>query len=161
MAYRDWLPKTWGGIAEDDESPFFPLRKQIDSLFDDFDKGLFSKADTFAVRTNVSETDEEVCITAELPGIEEKDVDVSVTGDRITIKGEKKSEKEEKGEEEGRQFHRVERSSGSFHRMTTLPFEIDPELVQANVKDGILTVTVPKPAEEQKKTKTIKVKHAK
>ena len=154
MPYKEWLPKAWGGM-KDDEIPFLPLRKRIDSLFDDFDMDVFAKSQAVAVRTNVSETDTEVRITAELPGIEEKDVDISVTGDRITIKGEKKSETEEKGEEDGRQFHRMERHAGSFQRVTSLPFDIDPDSVRAEVKDGILTVTIPKPAEEQKKTKKV------
>ena len=63
---------------------------------------------------NVSKTDGEVCITAELPGIDQKDIDVSVLGERIIIKGEKKSEKKEKSEEEGRQFDRIKRSSDFF-----------------------------------------------
>ena len=73
----------------------------------------------------VSETDKEICITAELPGMEQKDIDISVTASRITIKGQKKSEKETKKEDEGRQFHRIERSSGSFERSMSLPFDVD------------------------------------
>jgi len=157
MTYRDWLPTSWLGGKEDTDSPLYSLQKQINTLLDDFGSGPFPKDQGFTIRSNVSETDSEVCITAELPGIAMEDVDVSVTGNRITIKGEKKSEKDEKKEEEGRQFHRIERSSGSFYRMMTLPFEIDPDSVKAGVKDGILTVTVPKPSEIVEKTKKIKV----
>ena len=71
-----------GGIFR---APFLPLRKQIGSRVDEFDMGDFTKSNRFSVRRNVSKTDKEICITAELPGIGEKDVDVSVTGDRITI----------------------------------------------------------------------------
>jgi len=157
MAYRDWLPASWLGDKDDDENPFGSLRKQIDTLFEDFDKGFLTRSGGFNVRSNVSETDDAICITAELPGIEMDDVDVSVTGNRIMVKGEKKSEKDEKGEEDGRQFHRIERSSGSFHRSMALPFEIDPDSVEADIKDGILTVTVPKPPEAVKKTKKIAI----
>ena len=160
MTYRDWLPSLWGEHKDNDGSPFLALRKQIDSLFEDFDRGLLLSAGAFAIRSNVSETDKEICITAELPGIKKKDLDISVSGNRITIKGEKKSEKEDKGEEEGRHFHKVERSSGSFQRTMTVPFEIDSDTVGAEFKDGILTVTVPKPPEVLEKTKKIEVKQA-
>jgi len=160
MAYRNWLPATWFG-AKGAEHPFAALREQIDSLFDEFDDDLFERRGGYAVRSNVSETDDEICITAELPGITEDDIDISVTGNRITIKGEKKSEEEEKGEKEGRKFHKVERYSGSFQRMMTLPFEIDPESVKAQVADGVLTVTLPKPPEQVEATKKIKVTKAK
>ncbi len=157
MAYRDWLPASWLGDKDDDDTPFGALRKQIDTLFEDFDKGLPSRAGAFSVRSNVSETDDAICITAELPGVELDDIDVSVSGNRITVKDEKKSEKEEKGEEAGREFHRIERSSGSFHRTMTLPFDIDPDAVKADTKDGVLTVTVPKPPEAVQETKKIAI----
>ena len=93
MATNPWLPSLWGDKESD---PFDALRKSIDGAFQDWSKGLATteKSD-FSVSSNVSETDNEVCITAELPGIKEKDIDVSISGDRITIKGEKKSEQEE------------------------------------------------------------------
>ena len=100
-------------------------------------------------------------MTAELPGLTEADVDVSVTGDRIVIKGEKRSEKEERSDEEGREFHCVERTSGSFQRMMTLPFTINPDKVEAVVKDGVLTVTIRKPPEAVENTQKIKVAQAK
>lgn len=159
MANRSWLPSTWLG-SKSEPHPFAALREQIDSVFDEFDKGFFSREGGFAIRSNVSETDKEICITAELPGITEKDVEISASGNRLTITGEKKSEDEEKGEEEGRTFRRIERYSGSFERMMALPFEIDPDTVEAKVKDGVLTVTVPKPPEAVKSSKKIEVKKA-
>jgi HSP20 family protein len=106
----------------------------------------------------VSETDEEICITAELPGVEEKDIDISVSANRITIKGDKKSETEEKKEQVGRQFLRLERSSGSFKRYMNLPFDIDPDTVEAEFKRGVLTVRIPKPPEAIEKTKKIEIR---
>lgn len=156
---RDWLPTTWSDWGEDKESPFFALRKQLDTLLEDFDRGELMKGD-FQVRTNVSETDTEVRITAELPGIERDDVDVEITGDTITIKGEKTSEKDETETEEGREYHRLERRSGSFRRTTRLPFEVDPDKVVADIKNGVLTVTVPKPAELAKPARKVEVKTA-
>ena len=160
MTYRDWLPSLWGEEKPDATRPFSALRKQIDTLFEDFDSALQGGKGDFAVRSNVSETDKEIRITVELPGIEEKDMDISVSDNRITIKGEKKSEKEEKGEREGREFHRIERSSGSFQRIMTVPFTIDGDAVRVDFKNGVLTVTIPKPPEVIAETKKIEIKHA-
>jgi HSP20 family protein len=160
MASSRWLPSLWFERGSDEDNPFLALRKEIDELFDSFDHGLTASSGKFAVRSNMSETDKEICITAELPGIEQKDINVSVSGNQITITGEKKSETEEKKDDKGRHFHRVERSSGSFRRTTTLPFEIDADSISAEFKNGVLTVTLPKPAEAVKKTKKVKIKQA-
>lgn len=157
MTYRSWLPSLWSE-GDDARNPFTDLRKRVDRLFEDFDKGPPDVAGAFAVRSNVSETDKEVSITAELPGVDRKDIEVSVTGNQVTIKGEKKSEKEEKKDDKGREFHRVERSSGSFQRMTTLPFDIDADKVKADFKDGVLTVTIPKPADAVAAKKKIDIR---
>lgn len=161
MSYQDYLPMNWLKNRPNDENPLVSLRKEVDSLFDDFGGGLFKDASAFNVRTNVSETDTEFCVTAELPGMTEEDVDVSVSGDRVIIKGQKKSEKEERSDEKGREFHRIERSSGSFQRVMSLPFTIEADKVEAVVKDGVLTVTIPKPPEVVENTKKIKVSSAK
>ena len=156
MTKRSWLPSSWIGTRGEND-PFGMLRKQIDTLFEDFDVGNDLMTSGFAVRTNVSETDDSVRITAELPGVELDDVDLSVTGNRLTVKGEKKDEKDETGEEDGRQFHRVERRSGSFSRTISLPFDIDPDKISANAKEGVLTVTIPKPADVIEQTRKIEI----
>jgi len=94
----------------------------------------------FAPQVDISETDTEYRVTAELPGLEEKDFDVSLDGDLLTLKGEKKVEREEKGEG----FSHVEISSGSFHRAFRLPVEVKADGVKAAFKNGVLTVTLPK-----------------
>jgi HSP20 family protein len=157
MPYQDWLPTSWLHPKDAENAPLVSLRKQVDSLFDDFDHGFWNRNSEFNVRSNISETDKEICITAELPGLTEADVDVSVVGNRITVKGEKKSETEEKKDDEGRQFHRIERTSGTFQRSIACPFEIGEDAVTAVVKDGVLTVTVAKPEEIVEKTRKIKV----
>lgn len=161
MSIQNYLPSMWSRSQARDENPLVTLRKEVDSLFDNFGNGFFGGGGDVSVRSNVSETDRDFCVTAELPGMTEADVDVSVTDDRLVIKGEKKSEKEERRDEKGREFHRVERMSGAFQRVMTLPFTINPDTVEAVVKDGVLTVTIPKPAESVEKTKKIKVAHAK
>lgn len=157
MAYQDWLPTSWLHHKDGEDAPLVTFRKQLDTLFEDFDRGFRARSDDFAVRSNISETDSEVCITAELPGLTDKDIDVSVVGNRITVKGEKQSETEEKKDDKGRQFHRIERMSGAFQRSVALPFEVDAQTVRADVKDGVLTVTVPKPAGATENTTKIKV----
>jgi HSP20 family protein len=159
MTDRNWLPKAWFGDGDGEHHPLGALRKQIDTMFDEFDRGLPAFGSGFDVRSNVSETEKEVRITAELPGISMDDVDVSVVGRRIAVSGEKKSETEEKPED-GRQFHRIERRAGAFRREMTLPFEIDPDSVTAETKDGVLTVIIPKPPEEVARAKKIEIRKA-
>jgi len=161
MSLQDFLPSIRSVAKEPAEDVFSSLRKQVEHLFDDYGNGFFPQTTAISMRSNVSETDKEICITAELPGLMVEDVDVSVNGDQIVIKGEKKSEKEEKADDQGREFHVIERASGSFWRAMTLPFQINADLVKAVVKDGVLTVTVPKPPEAVEKVKKINVAYAK
>lgn len=160
MSYQDWLPTSWLHQKDNDDAPLLSLRKQVDTLFDEFDRGFWARGAQFPVRSNISETEKEVCVTAELPGLTEEDVDVSVVGNRLMIKGEKGSESDERKDEEGRLFHRIERVSGAFQRSIALPFEIRADAVTAEVKDGVLTVTVAKPPEALEHTKKIKVARA-
>ncbi len=159
MTKLSLLPSSWIG-AKDEKNPFGLLRKQIDTLFEDFDLAGDFASGGFLVRTNVSETADAVYVTAELPGIDLDDVDISVNGNRLTVKGEKKDEQDEKGEEDGRQFHRVERRAGAFLRTVSLPFEIDPDTVNATAKDGVVTITVQKPAEAVAQTRKIEISKA-
>ena len=89
---------------------------------------------------NVSETDKEIRITAELPGVTEQDIDVSLDDDVLTIRGEKKFERKDEKEN----FHFVERSYGTFQRSLRLPYRCRSEQVQASFENGVLTVTLPK-----------------
>ena len=89
---------------------------------------------------DVSETDDEVRVSADLPGLDEKDIKVSLDGDVLTISGERRYEHEEKR----KHLHRVERSYGTFHRSIALPEEIDRENVKATFKKGVLHVTIAK-----------------
>jgi len=140
--------------------PFRGFRTQLDSLFEDwFGRNI---GGTLAPRINVSETSNDMTVTVELPGIEEKDIDVSLSGNQLTVKGEKRSEQEEKKDEQGRAFHRVERSYGAFQRTVTVPFEVTPDKVSAGFKDGVLTISLPKPesAAVEPKSRRIEVKRA-
>jgi len=157
MASSSWLPSLFGD-RKDHADPFLALRRQMDDVLDGFFKAAPGQ---FLPSVDVSETDKEIRIVAELPGVERKDIDVALSGNQLTIKGEKRSEREEKGEKDeksGRQFHRVERSFGSFQRTMALPYDIDPAAIAADFKDGVLTVTVAKPAEAAAKTRKIEIK---
>lgn len=159
MAPRSLLPRLW----QDDPRPLRAFRRDLDDLFQNWAADFklpdlsWSGGTDFWPRINVSETDKELQVTAELPGVDEKDIDVTVSGDRLTIKGEKKSESDEKKDDKGRSFRRIERSYGSFERTMALPFDIDTDKVQATFKSGVLTLTLPKPAEVQKKSKKIEI----
>jgi HSP20 family protein len=127
-------------------SPFVSLQREIDRLFDDFTRGFptFSGNGATALMPSmdVSETDKEIEITAELPGLEEKDVQINMSDNLLTIRGEKKAEKEQKD----KNYRLVERSYGSFERTLELPEGVSPDAIKANIAKGVLKVTIPKPA---------------
>jgi HSP20 family protein len=146
-------PHEHAGAERD---PFAVLRREMDALFDGFFSDFGESVPglkSFNPRVDVTESDKEIRITAELPGVEEKDVEVSLTRDGITIKGEKRSEKEDKADE----HYRLERSYGSFRRSFSLPCEVDSNKANATFKKGVLTVTLPK-TEQAAKSKKIAVK---
>jgi HSP20 family protein len=137
--------------------PYRLLQQGLDTMLTDIARGAGQgdgNGDLLAgPRINVEETDNEIRLTAELPGVTEKDVQVTLDGDLLVIAGEKKQEKEE---EQGN-LRIVERSFGRFRRALRLPFAPEPDHVRANFKDGVLTVTMPKEAEQRKRTKQIPV----
>lgn len=105
-------------------------------------------------RLDISETDKALEVVADLPGMEKKDIKVSVDGDLLTIKGEKKEVKESKD----KHYHSIERRSGSFYRALRLPTEVENDKIEANFKDGVLTLTLPKSKKAVKKAAQIEIK---
>lgn len=134
------------------------FRTEMDRLFDRFFDWGASPATVgegqWMPSVDVSETGKEVIVKAELPGMDPKDIDISVNGDRLTLRGERKYEHEEKGES----FHRVERSYGAFSRDIELPAGVDSDKVEATYKDGVLKINLAKAKETA--TKKIEVKSA-
>jgi HSP20 family protein len=132
----------------------------MDRLFEDFFGGesqgslvpMGGEWGTFSPQVDVSETEDEIKVSAELPGLDQEDVDVSLTNGTLLIRGEKREEKEEKGES----YYRSERAYGAFRRDIPLPSAVDVEQVDAVFKNGVLTVTLPKT--EGAKTKKVTVK---
>lgn len=136
---------------------FSTLQREIDRVFEEFTRGWPSLgARDFLPRTDVVERDDHIEITAELPGLEEKDVEVTLTDNILTVRGEKKAEREEK---EGER-RIVERSYGAFSRSIELPPGIGPDDIKASMAKGVLTVTLPKPAQAKPEAKKIEVKPA-
>jgi HSP20 family protein len=142
-----------------DAHPIPMLRREIDQLFEDFFRdfgfsGMVDRMPTMvAPRLDVSETEQEVQIVAEMPGINEKDIEVTLADDVLTIRGEKTAESDQKK----RNYHLMERSQGMFMRSLRLPFTVDANQVKALFKDGVLTIAIPKPKEAQEKVKKIAV----
>lgn len=138
--------------------PFSMLQHEMNRMLDVFHKDFFPWQNDldgqWMPQVNVAETAKEFTVTAELPGVDEKDVDVSFSENVLTIKGEKKAEHEEKAQN----YHRVERSYGSFVRSIAMPSSIDADAVEATYSKGVLTVKLPKTAEAQKDVKKIAVK---
>ncbi|PWJ84099.1 HSP20 family protein [Pseudaminobacter salicylatoxidans] len=155
MARRSLMPFSGNNMMSSDS--FLSLQQGMNRLFDEVFHGsrlpLMERDEGMIVpQINVSETENEVHITAELPGVAEKDVEVMLDGDVLTIRGEKKMEKKEDREN----YHFVERSFGQFQRSIRVPHSINPEQVHAHVVDGVLSITLPKNAAKEK-TRHIKV----
>ena len=145
--------------------PWRSFRDEMDRFFDRFSKGfgnaafepLWSREGEPSVpAVDLSEDDKGYTVTAELPGIEEKDIDVTVSAGMLTIKGEKKQEKEEKN----KNYYLSERSYGSFQRVFAMPEGVDQAKIAANFAKGVLTVTLPKSVQAQNTQKKIEVKAA-
>jgi len=144
-------------VARRESNPFSFLQQEIDRLFEGVNRGFpsfpaFSGAGANLPRMDVSETDKAIEIEAELPGLETKDVQINLSDNVLTIRGEKKNEREEKDKD----YHLVERSYGSFSRSVELPQGVKPEDVSAEIAKGVLKVTVKKPAPKQSKQIEIK-----
>lgn len=155
------LPQAW--------QPFETLRREVDRLFDDFGSdfwrrpfGAIANLEPFSRKlgllpaVDVAETDKGYEITAELPGMDEKNIEVNLVNGGLTIKGEKKDEKETSDNDR----HVSERRYGSFERHFRLPEGVDTGKIEASFAKGVLKVTLPKTAEAQQPAKKIDIKAA-
>ena len=148
---------------EGTEYPIMRLHEEIDRMFDTFFQDfpsmpglLQGKERGFMPRVNVIEKEKEIRIEAELPGIEEKDLEINIDNGMLTISGEKKSEKEDRKDN----YYMMERSYGAFRRQLPLPAETDRDHVKAEFKNGVLSITVPKTEEAKSKVKKIPINAA-
>jgi HSP20 family protein len=133
------------------------LREKMNRMFEDVfagrseDKELSASA--WAPAVDIFETESELVMTVEVPGIDEKDIEIKIEDSTLTLKGERKFEKETKEEN----YHRIERSYGSFYRAFTLPNSIDPDKIQAEHENGVLKITMAKRQElKPRKVKILK-----
>lgn len=164
MNFRSLVPFRASTPVRPEALMFGPLQREIDRLFDDFTRGFGAVGPqgqaTLMPSMDVAETDKEIIITAELPGLERKDVEITLEDEMLTIRGEKRVEAEAgddkgktqaKGGKDGgggekKSYHLSERSYGLFYRVLQLPGSIDPKSVQATMSNGVLKIAIPKPA---------------
>jgi len=130
------------------------LRREMDRLWEDFFGGgeLVSSETTWVPATDISETKDAIIVRTEVPGMDAKDIEINLTGDILTIKGEKKQKTEEKDEN----FHRIETRYGAFSRAIRIPVSVEADKIQAKYEKGVLKITLPK--KEEAKPKQIEVK---
>lgn len=152
-------PSTNGGTRLQPVSLFGSLHREIDRLIDDVTRESFGMLHSPA-RANVLpsidvvETDKNIEITAELPGLDRENVDISVEDDLLTIRGEKKVEAQQ--DDQNRNYHVSERSYGVFYRVIQLPPGVDPSGIQAFMSKGVLKLEIPKPAKAEPKKIEVK-----
>jgi HSP20 family protein len=146
---------------EDFYDPFTTFRREVDRMFDDFFNGFGGRTSRslgpwqdVTPTMDLTENEREIVVTAELPGLDDKNFEVTVAGDLLTLKGEKKAEQEHRN---GDAYY-VERRFGAFSRSVRLPFEVKDEKVDARYDKGVLTVRVPKPADMQRAARRIEVR---
>ena len=168
------MAKQAKSVSSKSETPKSPslFGGDVDRLFDQFARGMMTTpfyrraADWEPFRRlekasgimtpdiDVTETDKEIRISAELPGMAEEDIDVEMSGDRLTIRGEKKEEHEESDKD----YHVSERRYGSFRRSLRVPDTVDGGKVSAEMKNGVLTVVLPKAKAAKNKARKVSVK---
>lgn len=168
MDFKSLLPSHWGRHAVAPPAPHDPfddLHREINRLFHEYTRGFriptFGGAFSPFSPTNgisgegpnidISETDDAYEITADLPGVDQQDVDISLVDNMLVIKGEKRTNHEEKKKD----YRLIERSFGSFERMIPVPFNADPEAIKAVFEKGVLTITLAKPPEAKERVKKI------
>jgi HSP20 family protein len=166
MTMKNLLPSIWNMDAapagREEERLFFPLQREMNRIFDDFFRGwdmapsgiTGERFGFFQPSIDVKQSASEIVVKAELPGLDEKDIEVLLTDDALTIRGEKREEKEEKG----KTCYHMERSYGSFNRVIPLPAGVDQTKVQAQYKNGVLNITLQKTQEAKAKGKRIPIK---
>jgi HSP20 family protein len=167
MSVRDLIP--WGRsnnqvptvFRDDDRNPFLSLHREMNRLFDDVFRGLDSRVPAFGSLSSfsatwpnveISNSDKEIKVTAEIPGLEEKDLEVLLDDGVLTLKGEKRSEVQDKDKQFSERFY------GHFERRIPLGVEVEEDKIEAHFKNGVLNVVLPKSSKAQSQVKRIAIK---
>jgi len=116
------------------------LQQRLNEVFSDESRNMEVAAGSWSPPIDIYETDEDIIVTAELPGVKREEIEVTVAGDKLILKGNRTRERDSNGE----QFHRMERQYGSFYRSFNLPHATDPDAINARLSQGVLYVTLPK-----------------
>jgi HSP20 family protein len=152
---KHFLPELFGRRGA--VGPFGSLHREVDRVFEDFGRGWpWGNGGGRDLKMNVAETEKDIEVTADVPGMEPKDIKVELREGVLTIKGEKQAEKDDKGKD----YHLVERSYGMFERSVMLPSEVDADKVAASFDKGVLTVKLPKKPGAAENIRKIEVKAA-
>jgi HSP20 family protein len=161
MSLIPWRNKPLAGGPEGESSPMLALRNEIDRLFESFFREPFGAidwptwgSDKWAPAVDVTDSEKELTVRAELPGIDPKDLDVTVTGNQLVLSGEKK----QSTEHDGKNYYHSETRYGSFRRTIPLPEGVDTEHVEAQFANGVLTLHLPKTAPAVQKRIEVKTK---
>ena len=133
------------------------LRREMEDLWESFPgaREFLPMKGEWLPAVDISETEDSLIVKAEVPGMEPKDIEISLSGDMLIIKGEKKQKSEEKKEN----FHRIETRYGSFSRTVRIPVSVDSEKIEASYDNGVLKITLPK--KEEEKARQIEIKEVK
>ena len=153
MRLKSLVPFRESGASMRPDFGLFGLHREIDRLFSQLAQGMGPNgAQNLIPNIDISETDKAIEISAEMPGLERKDVEISIEDDTLTIRGEKTVEEDQKD----KNVQHSERSYGVFLRVLQLPPGIDPSSVQATMSNGVLKITIPKPAKPEPKKIEVK-----
>jgi HSP20 family protein len=167
MAIKDLVPKLRHGrnsvVRRRNADPFQELQCEMNRMFEDFflDFPSFSGLDVrggglgFSPAVDISETDKELKVSVELPGMDEKDITVELDNSTLTVRGEKSEVREDKDNK----WHVREQSYGSFQRVIPLPVNADSENAKAKFKKGVLSIRIPKLEDDQHQRKTVKIEN--
>lgn len=154
MVWHLTTPFSTHPLSRFADDPFASLQHALEQSLGQAGSLSPSFAGATALRLDVKEDDKAFYVSADLPGMNEKEVEVTFEDGLLTLRGEKKIERDEKGDT----WHVIERSSGSFARQVSLPSNVDDSKIEAKFEKGVLTVTLPKMPEEKAKSRKIEVK---
>ena len=166
MIHKSMLPSAFADEQKEYDS-LDTLHSQITRLFQDFSAGLpwssQSAENPFIagfgnIKVNLSETRDQLEVTAELPGVAQEDINITLMDDMLTLTAEKTLEKEDKTKDGEKDYHLVERSYGSLRRSLRLPFNPQSDAIEASFQNGVLTLLIPKPIDATLKSKKIPIR---